>query len=73
MLIVIDFGDAVSLQLSAPIVTALGLTYEDFSALPLFLAIQVASSVAVLVVLGLLWLPPCTRASGRAAARPAEF
>ena len=55
MLTVIDMGDAISLQVTAPIVSALGITYTDFSALPSLVAIGAATSAAVLLGLGGIW------------------
>ena len=68
MLMVVDMGDAISLQLTAPIVGSLGISYSDFSALPQLQLISVASSVAVLLVLALLWFAPCAAQRGAAAA-----
>ena len=55
MLMVIDMGDAISLQVTAPIVSALGITYEDFSALPVLIGISTSSSLAVLIGLAAVW------------------
>jgi hypothetical protein len=55
MLMVLDMGDAVSLQLTSPLVAALGITYADFSALPQLIAVQVVSSGLVLLVLAVVW------------------
>lgn len=63
MLTVIDMGDTISLQLTAPIVAALGITYSDFSNLTTLVGIGSASSTAVLLALGLAWFagPWCGR------------
>lgn len=58
MLTVIDMGDAISLQITAPIVSALGISYSDFSALPSLVGIGAASSMVVLLGLGLAWFHP---------------
>ena len=58
MLMVIDVGDAISLQLTAPLVTALQITYHDFARLPDLIGIQAASSTAVLLGLALAWWLP---------------
>ena len=55
MLTVINMGDAISLQITAPIVSALGITYDDFSALPSLIGISTATAIAVLLGLGLVW------------------
>ena len=67
MLMVVDMGDAISLQLGAPLVGALGISYSDFSALPQLQLICVASSVAVLLVLAVLWFAPCAAHGGAGA------
>jgi len=55
---------AISLQLTVPIVSALGIRYGDrldfsgFAALPQLVGIQVACNGLVLLVLALLWFVP---------------
>eukprot|EP00964_Phaeocystis_antarctica_P059110 scaffold35092_cov48-Phaeocystis_antarctica.AAC.1 len=64
MLMVLDLGGAISLQLTVPIVTALGISYgaprdfSGFSALPELIVIQAACNGFVLLVLALLWFAP---------------
>jgi len=65
LITIIDMGDAISLQLSAPIVQALGITYDNFVRLPDLVGVQAASSAAVLFVIGLLWLPKWPQCQGR--------
>ena len=68
MLMVLDLGGAISLQLTAPLVAALGITYgaprdfSGFTALPELIVIQAACNGLVLLVLAVLWFAPwCAR------------
>ena len=67
MLMVLDLGGAISLQLTAPIVAALGISYgaprdfSGFAALPELVLVQVACNGLVLLVLALLWFAPRPR------------
>ena len=63
MLTVIDMGDSISLQVTAPIVSALGITYSNFAALPTLVGIGAASSTAVLLGLATVWFHPWSRAA----------
>lgn len=70
MLMVIDLGDSISLQLTAPLVHALGISSADFSALPALVGVQVACSATALLGLALCVAPwKWFRRGGRARGR----
>ena len=55
MITIIDVGDAISLQLTAPLVEAFGITYTNFSGLPPLMLLTAGCSVLVLLGLALAW------------------
>ena len=58
MITIIDVGDAISLQLTAPLVEAFGITYTNFSGLPPLMLLTAGCSVLVLLGLALAWFMP---------------